>query len=103
MNILVVIKVTIYPVMRAATTVPSRIPSIFPAIAHDNAAAPITSATSNNTFVVPNVFPNLNEVYLTKPSALIMATLGLISRETPTPCIKHPKTNTDKAIEYDVI
>ena len=81
----VVMNVTMYPVIRAAITVPSLTPSILPAINHERIIAPITSEISNRTFVVPKDLLNLREVYFTKPSALIIATLGFISNATPIP------------------
>ncbi len=95
---LVVMKVTMYPVIKAAITVPSRTPSILPAINHDRITAPVTREISNKTFVLPKDLLNLREVYFTKPSALIIATSGFISNATPTPCIIQPNIRMNTAI-----
>ena len=87
-------KLTIYPVIQAAISDPSRTPTTAWVNSNESNTAIETSVISKYTLNRPKSLLQLREAYFTKASALIIATLGLISSTTPTDWIRHPVSNS---------
>ena len=78
------------PTSKAATTVPSRTPSMPPNMKSDTMQAEATSEQSKPIFTQPNSFFHLQARVLTKASPHTITTLATTSRLTPKPRMTQP-------------
>ena len=78
------------PTINAAMIVPSRTPSMLPAIIREAAQARSASVVSKPILVIPNSFPVRKVMAFTKASPDSITTLAITSILTPRPSIAQP-------------